>query len=187
MPRITPSLWFDTEGEEAASSTLAVPELPITPLPTTARPVPRPAGSVMTVTSSSTASAFAALNGGPQFSFSEADLLPVNCADQDEVDYYWDRLTAGGEESPCGWLKDRYGVSWQVVPSALITLLPGPRPGAVAAGDGGHDDDEEDRHRRRARGRRPGLTWADPGSGTGVRSGGPGEGTKVRSGRTAAA
>ena len=72
---------------------------------------------------------FTALNGGPEFTFSEAISFQIDCQSQEEVDYYWDGLTAGGEEGPCGWLKDRYGVSWQVVPSALIALLQDPDPG----------------------------------------------------------
>ncbi|MBW7884123.1 MAG: VOC family protein, partial [Caldilineaceae bacterium] len=83
----------------------------------------RPAGSVMTVTFTLDGQTFIALNGGPHFKFTEAISFFISCATQEEVDYYWERLSAGGEEGPCGWLKDKYGLSWQVVPTALDTLL----------------------------------------------------------------
>ncbi len=101
---------------------------------------------------------FTAINGGPQFTFDEAISLLINCADQDEIDYYWAKLTEGGEEGPCGWLKDKYGLSWQVVPGRHGRDAERPRPGARAAGDEGHARHEEDRHRRAPRGRRRGLT-----------------------------
>ncbi len=97
---------------------------------------------------------FTAINGGPEFTFTEAMSLLVDCADQDEVDHYWDALSAGGETRKCGWLKDRYGLSWQVCPDELGGLLADPDP-ARASRVPGDADDGEDRHRRRAgRGRR---------------------------------
>jgi len=84
---------------------------------------PRPAGEVMTVDFTLDGTRFTAINGGPQFTFDEAISLLIECADQDEVDYYWKALTDGGEEGPCGWLKDRYGLSWQVIPNELEVLI----------------------------------------------------------------
>ncbi len=89
---------------------------------------PRPAGSVMTVAFELDGVPFIALNGGPEFTFDEAISFEIECKDQAEVDHYWDRLTDGGEESVCGWLKDRFGVSWQVVPTALNELIADPDP-----------------------------------------------------------
>jgi predicted 3-demethylubiquinone-9 3-methyltransferase (glyoxalase superfamily) len=90
---------------------------------------PRPAGTVMVVSFELDGQPFTALNGGPEFTFDEAISFQVDCSSQDEVDHYWEGLTAGGEEGPCGWLKDRYGVSWQVVPSEVVTLLQDPDAG----------------------------------------------------------
>src|SRR5204862_4602542 len=84
---------------------------------------PRPAGTVLTVDFVLDGQEFTAINGGPQFTFDEAISMLINCADQEEVDYYWDKLTEGGEESQCGWLKDKYGLSWQVVPTVLSEML----------------------------------------------------------------
>jgi predicted 3-demethylubiquinone-9 3-methyltransferase (glyoxalase superfamily) len=89
---------------------------------------PRPAGTVLTVEFELDGQHFTALNGGPEFTFDEAISFQVSCDGQDEVDYYWDTLTAGGEESQCGWLKDKFGVSWQIVPTALPKLLADPDP-----------------------------------------------------------
>ena len=124
MPPITPCLWFNTEGEEAARfytsviknsrildtfhSDQAGPEDPRTPL---------------TVTFELDGRKFLALNGGPQFTFSEAISFQIECESQEEVDEYWSRLSEGGEEGPCGWLKDRFGLSWQIVPTRLTQLL----------------------------------------------------------------
>ena len=130
MTRITPCLWFDTEGEEAASFYVSLfKNSRITDVSRYGEAGPRPAGTVMVVSFELDGQPFTALNGGPEFTFSEAISLQVDCQTQEEVDYYWDGLTAGGEEGPCGWLKDRYGVSWQVVPNALITLIQDPDPG----------------------------------------------------------
>ena len=117
--KIRPNLWFDSEAEEAAEFYISV-------FPENSRIVnvthyteagPRPAGSVMTVEWELDGQRFVGINGGPQFTFSEAVSFEIVCEDQDEVDYYWDRLSEGGQEGPCGWLKDKYGLSWQVVPS----------------------------------------------------------------------
>jgi predicted 3-demethylubiquinone-9 3-methyltransferase (glyoxalase superfamily) len=130
MTRITPCLWFDTEGEEAATFYVSLFENSrITEVSRYGEAGPRPAGTVMVVSFELDGRPFTALNGGPEFTFNEAISLQIDCQSQEEVDYYWDGLTAGGEEGPCGWLKDRYGVSWQVVPSALTTLLQDPDPG----------------------------------------------------------
>jgi predicted 3-demethylubiquinone-9 3-methyltransferase (glyoxalase superfamily) len=130
MTRITPCLWFDTEGEEAATFYVSLfKNSRITEVSRYGEAGPRPAGTVMVVSFELDGQPFTALNGGPEFTFSEAISFQIDCQSQEEVDYYWDGLTAGGEEGPCGWLKDRYGVSWQVVPSALITLLQDPDPG----------------------------------------------------------
>lgn len=127
MPTITPCLWFDTEGEEAASFYVSVfPNSRITEVAHYGEGGPRPAGTVMTVAFELDGEPFTALNGGPQFSFDEAISFEITCEDQGEVDHYWDALTDGGEESQCGWLKDRFGVSWQVVPKALPELLADP-------------------------------------------------------------
>jgi predicted 3-demethylubiquinone-9 3-methyltransferase (glyoxalase superfamily) len=130
MQRITPCLWFDTQGEEAANFYVSLfKNSRITEVSRYGEAGPRPAGTVMVVSFELDGQPFTALNGGPEFTFSEAISLQVDCQSQEEVDYYWDGLTAGGEEGPCGWLKDRYGVSWQVVPRALIALLQDPDPG----------------------------------------------------------
>jgi predicted 3-demethylubiquinone-9 3-methyltransferase (glyoxalase superfamily) len=89
---------------------------------------PRPAGSVMTVEWELDGQRFVGINGGPQFTFSEAVSFEIVCEDQDEVDYYWDRLSEGGQEGPCGWLKDKYGLSWQVVPRGMEALFADPDP-----------------------------------------------------------
>ena len=130
MTRITPCLWFDTEGEEAATFYVSLfKNSRITEVSRYGEAGPRPAGSVMVVSFELDGQPFTALNGGPEFTFDEAISFQIDCSSQDEVDRYWEGLTAGGEEGPCGWLKDRYGVSWQVVPSELITLLQDPDPG----------------------------------------------------------
>ena len=133
--RITPFLWFDDEAEQAVSfytsifknsrvvSTTRYDEA-------SAKPSGRPAGSLMTIAFQLDGQDFTAINGGPAFEFNEAISLVVSCESQDEVDYYWGRLSDGGDPSAqqCGWLKDRFGVSWQVVPSALPELLNHPDP-----------------------------------------------------------
>ena len=127
MARITPNLWFDTESEEAAEFYVSVfPNSEITTVTRYGEAGPRQAGMVLTVEFVLDGQEYVAINGGPQFSFSEAISLMVNCADQDEVDYYWGALSEGGEEGPCGWLKDRYGLSWQVCPAGMAELLNDP-------------------------------------------------------------
>jgi predicted 3-demethylubiquinone-9 3-methyltransferase (glyoxalase superfamily) len=124
MPRITPNLWFDTQAQEAAEFYVSVfPNSAITNVTYYGEAGPGPAGTVLTVDFVLDGQEYTGINGGPQFSFDEAISLLVNCGDQDEVDYYWDRLTEGGEESQCGWLKDRYGLSWQVCPENWAELL----------------------------------------------------------------
>ncbi len=131
MPRITPNLWFDTQGKEAAEFYCSVfPNSKITNVSYFGEAGPRPAGTVLTVDFELDGQPYTAINGGPEFTFDEAVSLMINCADQDEVDYYWSRLLAdGGRESQCGWLKDKYGMSWQVVPVELGKLLSDPDPG----------------------------------------------------------
>jgi predicted 3-demethylubiquinone-9 3-methyltransferase (glyoxalase superfamily) len=127
MSEITPCLWFDTEGEEAANFYTSVfPNSRILDVSRYGPETPRPEGTVMTVTFELDGQKFVALNGGPEFQFNEAISFQVSCEDQDEVDRYWDILTEGGEPGPCGWLKDRYGVSWQIIPTALPRLLGDP-------------------------------------------------------------
>ena len=124
MPRITPNLWFDTKGLEAAEFYVSVfPNSEIRHILYYGEAGPREAGAVLTVDFVLDGQAFTAINGGPHFTFNEAISLSIDCADQAEVDYYWTKLTDGGEEGPCGWLTDRYGLSWQVVPAALPELL----------------------------------------------------------------
>lgn len=124
MPELTPFLWFDTEGEAAARFYTSVfPNSRITEITHYGPAGPRPEGTVMTVAFELDGKPFVALNGGPEFTFSEAISFEIRCKDQDEVDAYWDALTDGGEEGPCGWLKDRFGLSWQVVPERLVELL----------------------------------------------------------------
>jgi predicted 3-demethylubiquinone-9 3-methyltransferase (glyoxalase superfamily) len=124
MPTITPFLWFDTEAEDAARFYTSVfPNSRITKV--TTRP-DRDVETVLTVEFELDGRPYIALNGGPQYSFTEAVSLYVDCRTQEEVDTYWAALTEGGEEGPCGWLKDRYGLSWQVIPEVLPRLLTDP-------------------------------------------------------------
>ena len=127
MQKITPCLWFDTEGEEAARFyTSLFPNSKIVEVTRYGDAGPRPEGMVMTVIFELDGQRFTALNGGPDFKFNEAISFEVNCETQEEVDAYWSKLSEGGEEGPCGWLKDRYGVSWQIVPTVLPKLLGDP-------------------------------------------------------------
>ena len=124
MSTVTPFLWFDTEAKEAAEFyTSLFPNSRITKI--TTRP-DRPEETVLTVEFDLDGQHLIALNGGPQYSFTEAFSLSIDCRTQEEVDRYWAALTDGGEEGPCGWLKDRYGLSWQVVPDVLPRLLTDP-------------------------------------------------------------
>ena len=127
MQKLTPCLWFDTEGEEAANFYTSVfPSSRVVNVARYGDAGPRPAGTVMTVEFELDGQSFVALNGGPQFTFNEAISFQVSCESQEEVDRYWSRLSEGGEEGPCGWLKDRFGVSWQIVPTRLPELLADP-------------------------------------------------------------
>jgi predicted 3-demethylubiquinone-9 3-methyltransferase (glyoxalase superfamily) len=127
MPEITPFLWFDTEGEEAAKFYTSVfPNSKIVDVARYGSAGPRPEGMVMTVSFELDGQKFVALNGGPEFTFNEAISFEVSCKDQEEVDTYWSKLSDGGEEGPCGWLKDKFGVSWQIVPIVLVELLADP-------------------------------------------------------------
>jgi predicted 3-demethylubiquinone-9 3-methyltransferase (glyoxalase superfamily) len=124
MPRITPNLWFDTQGEEAANYYVSIfPNSRIVRVSHYGEAGPREPGLVMTVDFELDGQDYTAINGGSDFTFDEAISLLVNCADQDEVDYYWDKLSAGGEQGPCGWLKDKYGLSWQVIPTEQMNEL----------------------------------------------------------------
>lgn len=133
IQRITPCLWFNDQAEAAAAFYTAV--FRNSRIVSTSHYGEagheihgRPAGSVLTVEFELDGQAFTALNGGPVFKFNEAVSFQVSCASQDEVDYYWERLSAGGdkEAQQCGWLKDKYGVSWQVVPAVLIEMIQDP-------------------------------------------------------------
>jgi predicted 3-demethylubiquinone-9 3-methyltransferase (glyoxalase superfamily) len=124
MQKLTPCLWFDTEGEEAARFYTSVfPNSRIVDVARYGSAGPRPEGTVMTVSFELDGQRFVALNGGPEFTFSEAISFQVSCETQAEVDAFWDTLSAGGEQGPCGWLRDRFGVSWQIVPIVLPELL----------------------------------------------------------------
>jgi predicted 3-demethylubiquinone-9 3-methyltransferase (glyoxalase superfamily) len=129
MPKTTPCLWFDTRAEEAAELYTSVfPNSRITSVSRYPDGAGERGGTVLTVEFELDGQSFVALNAGPEFTFSEAISFQVPCADQDEVDHYWNALTDGGEESQCGWLKDRFGLSWQVFPEALPRLLSDPDP-----------------------------------------------------------
>jgi predicted 3-demethylubiquinone-9 3-methyltransferase (glyoxalase superfamily) len=130
MPKITPFLWFDTESEQAANFYISVfKNSRIVSVTHYGSVGPRPAGMVMTVDFELDGQPFVALNGGTDFTFNEAISLQIDCETQDEVDYFWTSLTdGGGEPGPCGWLKDKFGLSWQVVPKVMQTLLTDPDP-----------------------------------------------------------
>jgi predicted 3-demethylubiquinone-9 3-methyltransferase (glyoxalase superfamily) len=135
--KITPCLWFDTQAEEAANDYAAIFEnskiLSISRYGKEGHEIHgREAGSVMTVEFEIAGQRFVGLNGGPHFKFNEAVSFQVHCETQQEIDHYWDKLGNGGEEGPCGWLKDRFGVSWQVVPAILPTMLMDPDPEKAA-------------------------------------------------------
>ncbi len=125
MPTITPCLWFDTRAEEAANFYVTVfPNSRILEITHYGPNTPMPEGTVLTVEFELDGQRYTALNGGPQFTFDEAVSFQIDCESQADVDRYWEALTAdGGEESQCGWLKDKFGVSWQVVPRELIDLI----------------------------------------------------------------
>jgi predicted 3-demethylubiquinone-9 3-methyltransferase (glyoxalase superfamily) len=124
MQKITPFLWFDNQAEEAANYYVSIfTNSRILKIVRYGEAGPGPRGTVMTVSFEINGQQFTALNGGPQFRFSEAISFVVNCETQAEIDALWARLSAGGKEDRCGWLKDRYGLSWQLVPTVLPELL----------------------------------------------------------------
>ncbi|MEV6971048.1 VOC family protein [Hamadaea sp. NPDC051192] len=131
--KITPMLWFDNEAEQAAEFYVGLfPDARILEVTRYGDGMPKPAGTAMVVDFEIAGQRYQALNGGPDFKFTEAVSFVVDCADQKEVDYYWDAMTAdGGEESQCGWLKDKFGVSWQIIPTQLSSLMGGPDPAAA--------------------------------------------------------
>ena len=133
LTKITPCLWFDTDGEEAANHYTSIFKnsriLHVTHYGSAG---PRPAGTVMTVSFELDGQPFVALNGGPEFTFDEAISFQVNCESQEEIDEFWTKLSEGGEEGPCGWLKDKYGVSWQIVPTRVLELVTDPDPEKAA-------------------------------------------------------
>ena len=130
QPKIVPNLWFDTEAEEAAQFYVSVFKdsriVNVTHCPEGA---PREAGMVMTVEFELNGQRFIGINGGPDFKFDEAVSFEIECEDQEEIDYFWTQLSEGGEEGPCGWLKDRYGLSWQVVPTGMEEIFADPDKG----------------------------------------------------------
>ncbi len=128
--RITPNLWLDDQAEEAANFYVSVfDNSRIVDMTHYTEAGPRAAGMVMTVEFELDGQRFVAINGGPQFTFDEAVSFEITCRDQEEIDYYWERLSAGGSEGQCGWLKDRYGLSWQVVPAGLEEVFADADPG----------------------------------------------------------
>lgn len=124
MHRISPCLWFDNQAEEAVDFYLSVfKNAKIKSTTRFGEAGPGPKGSVMVIAFELDGVELIALNGGPVFKFNEAVSLSISCQSQSEVDHYWNKLTAGGAEGQCGWLKDKYGVSWQVVPLPLTELM----------------------------------------------------------------
>lgn len=129
MPKITPMLWFDNNAEDAAQFYTSIfKNSKILQVSRYGDAGPGPKGQAMVVRFQLEGQEFLALNGGPQYKFTEAISFVVNCETQEEVDYYWDRLSAGGKEVQCGWLRDRFGLSWQVTPTILPRLLQDPDP-----------------------------------------------------------
>ena len=127
--KIIPNLWFDTQAEEAARFYISVfDNSRVVNVTHYTEAGPRPAGMVMTVEFELAGQRFVGINGGPEFTFDEAVSFQITCESQDEIDYYWARLSEGGQEGPCGWLKDKYGLSWQVVPTGMEELFADPDP-----------------------------------------------------------
>jgi predicted 3-demethylubiquinone-9 3-methyltransferase (glyoxalase superfamily) len=125
--QITPNLWFDTEAEDAANFYISIfDDSRIVGVSRYTEGSPRPAGMVMAVEFELNGQRFSGINGGPEFKFNEAISFLITCETQEDIDRYWELLTDGGEEGPCGWCKDRYGVSWQVVPSGMDEMLANP-------------------------------------------------------------
>jgi predicted 3-demethylubiquinone-9 3-methyltransferase (glyoxalase superfamily) len=130
--KIVTSLWFDTEAEEAAEFYTSIfDDSRIVSKSHYSEAGPREPGMVLSIEFELAGQRFDAINGGPEFKFDEAISLQVSCADQDEVDYFWEKLTDGGSESQCGWLKDRYGLSWQIVPQGMGELFSDSDPARV--------------------------------------------------------
>jgi predicted 3-demethylubiquinone-9 3-methyltransferase (glyoxalase superfamily) len=128
MQKISPFLWFDDQAEEAVNLYVSIFKNSSLGALTrydeaAAKASGKPAGTVMTIAFQLEGQDFTALNGGPQFKFTEAISLAVNCETQEEIDELWNKLSAGGEEDPCGWLKDKFGLSWQIVPTRLAEML----------------------------------------------------------------
>jgi predicted 3-demethylubiquinone-9 3-methyltransferase (glyoxalase superfamily) len=133
IQKIIPNLWFDIEAEEAANFYISLFEnSKILGINHYGEAGPRQAGSVLTVHFELNGQEFIAINGGPEFKFNQAISFQVSCKDQAEVDRLWNQLTAGGQEQPCGWLKDRYGLSWQIIPQGLSDLIANPDPAGSA-------------------------------------------------------
>jgi predicted 3-demethylubiquinone-9 3-methyltransferase (glyoxalase superfamily) len=137
LSKISPCLWFDTQAEDAARFYIGIFKnakiTAISHYPDSGQEVHgKPGGSVLTVAFELEGQSFTALNGGPHFKFTEAVSLQVACATQEELDYYWEKLSAGGDPSAqqCGWLADKFGLSWQIVPEIIPALLTGPDPAA---------------------------------------------------------
>jgi predicted 3-demethylubiquinone-9 3-methyltransferase (glyoxalase superfamily) len=129
MQKIVPNLWFDTEAEAAAGFYVSIfPNSRIVNVSHYTEAGPRPADMVMTVEFELDGQRFVGINGGPEFSFDEAVSFAIECETQDEIDSYWERLSEGGEQGQCGWLKDRYGLSWQVVPTGIGEVFSDPDP-----------------------------------------------------------
>jgi len=129
MQKITPFLWFDNQAEEAVNLYVSLfKNSKITGVARYPEGSPGPAGTVMTMNFQLEGQEFIALNGGPHFKFTEAISFVVNCISQDEVDFFYEKLLEGGQESQCGWLKDKYGLSWQIVPTILSELMQGKDP-----------------------------------------------------------
>ena len=129
MPTITPFLWFDNQAEEAANHYVSIfPRSKILKAARYGEAGPGPKGTVMTISFELDGKTFMALNGGPHYKLNEAVSFVIDCKTQEEVDNYWGKLSAGGEESQCGWLKDKFGLSWQVVPTILNELMGDPDP-----------------------------------------------------------
>ena len=129
IQKITPFLWFDHQAEEAAGFYTSIfPNSKVVKVVRCGKAGPGPVGSALTVEFQLQGQSFVALNGGPHFKFSEAISFVVNCQTQEELDMYWEKLSAGGAQVECGWLKDKFGLSWQIVPTVLPELLSDPDP-----------------------------------------------------------
>ncbi|WP_127126350.1 VOC family protein [Georgenia sp. SYP-B2076] len=135
MQKIIPNLWFDTQAEEAANFYISVfGDGKITSVMRYGPDTPGPEGTVMSVSFELRGQQFVGINGGPLFPFTEAVSFEIDCESQEEIDHFWDALVEGGEPGPCGWLKDRYGLSWQIVPTEWNTMMTDPDPVKVQRG-----------------------------------------------------